>query len=133
MAWPFSKKAAMSGIDFCADTNFAVYHLSGQACVQPYAAAALAVSVVTQLELLSKPAMPAAEVAAAELFLETCEIIELTAPVKAVVLTLRRQYRLKLPDAIVAATALWLQVPLLTADQGFARITELDIVLLNPA
>ncbi len=123
----------MSGIDFCADTNFATYHLSGRAYVEPYTAASPAVSVVTALELLSKPGMPAAEVAAAELFLETCEIVELSAAVKAAVLTLRRQYRLKLPDAIVAATALWLEVPLLTADQGFARITELDVVLLSPA
>ena len=123
----------MSGIDFCADTNFAVYHLGGHRCVQPYVAAALAVSVVTELELLSKPGMPAAEVAAAELYLETCEIIELTAPIKALVLELRRQYRLKLPDAIVAATAQWLGVPLLTADKGFARIPSLDIILLDPA
>lgn len=123
----------MSGVDFCADTNFAVYHLGGHRCVQPYTAAALAASVVTELELLSKPGMPPAEVAAAELYLETCEIIELTAPIKALVLELRRQYRLKLPDAIVAATAQWLGVPLLTADKGFTRITGLDIVLLNPA
>lgn len=122
----------MSGIDFCADTNFAVYHLSGWACVEPCAAASLAVSVVTQLELLSKPMMSAPEIAAAELFLETCEVVELTAPIQALVISLRRRYRLKLPDAIVAATAHWLGVPLLTADAAFARITELDLVLLHP-
>lgn len=123
----------MSGIDFCADTNFAVYHLSGHVCVQPYTAASLAVSVVTQLELLSKPGMSASEVAAAELFLETCEIFELVLPIKAAVIALRRQYRLKLPDAIIAATAQWLGVPLLTADTHFARIAGLDMVLLHPA
>ena len=123
----------MSGIDFCADTNFAVYHLSGRACVQPYAAAVLAVSVVTQLELLSKPGMPPVEVAAAELFLETCEVCELTPPIKELVISLRRQYRLKLPDAIVAATAQWFGVPLLTADKDFARLVGLDVVLLDPA
>ncbi len=123
----------MSGIDFCADTNFAVYHLSGHACVRPYATASLAVSVVTQLELLSKPAMPLAEVAAAELFLETCEVFELTTPIKELAIAFRRQYRLKLPDAIVAATAQWLEVPLLTADKNFARIASLDLVLLDPA
>ena len=123
----------MSGIDFCADTNFAVYHLAGRAGVQPYAGAGLAVSVVTELELLSKPDMPAAEVAAAQLFLETCDIIELTAPIKAAVVALRRQYRLKLPDAIIAATAQWLGVPLLMADRGLTRIVGLDVVLLDPA
>ena len=123
----------MNGIDFCADTNFAVYHLIGHACVQPYATAVLAVPVVTQLELLSKPDMPLAEVAAAELFLETCEVLELTVPLKTLVIALRRQYRLKLPDAIVAATAQWLEVPLLTADKDFTCIGGLDVVLIDPA
>jgi predicted nucleic acid-binding protein len=123
----------MTGVDFCADTNFAVYHLSGHACVRPYLAASLAVSVVSQLELLSKPGMNAAEVEAAELYLETCEVIELTPSIQLLVIALRRQHRLKLPDAIVAATAQWLEIPLLTADKDFARITGLDIVLLNPA
>jgi len=122
----------MNGVDFCADTNFAVYHLSGHPCVQPYLAAGIAVSVVTQLELLSKPEMRLAEVEAAESYLATCEVIELTAPIKALVIGLRQQYRLKLPDAIVAATAQWLGVPLLTADKGFARIISLDMILLDP-
>lgn len=133
MEWIFSSRIAMSGIDFCADTNFAVYHLGGYPCVRPYVSASLAVSVVTELELLSKPGMPIVEVTAAELYLETCEIIELTAAIKARVIGLRRQYRLKLPDAIVAATAQWLGVPLLTADKGFACIGSLDMILLDPA
>lgn len=121
----------MSGIDFCADTNFAVYHLSGHSCVRPYLTAEMAVSVVTQLELLSKPDMLAPEVEAAESYLETCEIIELTDPIKALVIVLRRQYRLKLPDAIVAATAQWLGAPLLTADKAFSRISGLDMILYS--
>ena len=123
----------MSGIDFCADTNFAIYHLAGNACVRPYADAELAISVITEMELLSKPAMSGTEVGAAELFIETCRVIDLNAAIKVTVITLRREYRIKLPDAFVAATALWLGVPLLTADKGFSRISGLDIVLLNPA
>ena len=123
----------MSGIDFCADTNFAIYHLAGNTCVRPYAHAELAISVVTEMELLSKPAMSDTDVGAAELFIETCQVIELNAAIKATAIGLRREYRTKLPDAIVAATALWLGVPLLTADKGFSRISGLDVVLLNPA
>ncbi len=77
--------------------------------------------------------MADAEVEAAELFLETCQIIELNPAIKSAVVALRRQHRVKLPDAIVAATALWLGVPLLTADTGFSHIAGLDVVLLNPA
>ena len=64
----------MSGIDFCADTNFAIHHLGGHPCVRPYAMAGLAVSVVTELELFSKPKLPDYERRNAELFLGTCEI-----------------------------------------------------------
>ena len=123
----------MNAIDFCADTNFAIYYLDGLACVEPYATAGLAISVVTQLEVLSKPGMAGAEEKAAEAFLQTCQLIELTDNVKQVVIALRRQHQVKLPDAIVAATALWLGVPLLTADKGFSRIAGLDVVLLDPA
>ena len=123
----------MNGIDFCADTNFAIYYLDGLACVEPYTTAGLAISVVTQLEALSKPGMDRVEEEAVEAFIQTCQVVELTDDIKQVVIELRRQHRLKLPDAIVAATAFWLNVPLLTADKGFSRVSGLDVVLLNPA
>ena len=68
----------------------------------------------------------------AELFLETCTILELTAPIKTLVVALRRQHRLKLPDAIIAATAQWLDIPLLTDDEGFKKVSGLDMILLKP-
>lgn len=39
---------------------------------------------------------------------------------------------IKLPDAIIAATAIKNRVPLLTADKGFRQIAELDLILLEP-
>jgi len=44
---------------------------------------------------------------------------------------LRRRYSLKLPDAIIAATALSLEIPLLTADKDFAKIKEIDCFILE--
>jgi len=123
----------MSGIDFCADTNFVIHHLGGHPCVRPYATAGLAVSVVTELELFSKPKLPDYERRNAELFLGTCEIIELIAAIKPLVIALRQRHRIKLPDAIIAATAQWLNVPLLTADKGFVGVAGLDVVLLDPS
>lgn len=43
---------------------------------------------------------------------------------------LRKTYRLKIPDAIVAATALTQQLPLLTADTDFERIKDEVAVLM---
>jgi predicted nucleic acid-binding protein len=37
----------------------------------------------------------------------------------------------KLPDAIIAATSLYLDLPLLTADVGFKKIPNLKLILLE--
>lgn len=44
---------------------------------------------------------------------------------------LKRKYTIKLPDAIIAATAQFLQVPILTADKVFAQITEVDSIIIE--
>jgi hypothetical protein len=46
-------------------------------------------------------------------------------------INLRRKEGLKLPDAIIAATAQYLKLPLLTADKAFSEITSIDCVLLE--
>ena len=45
---------------------------------------------------------------------------------------LKIKYKTKLPDALIAASAIMLGIPLLTFDKGFSKIKELDIVLLEP-
>lgn len=56
--------------------------------------------------------------------------IELDTRVMEEAIRLRKTYRLKIPDAIVAATALTQQVPLLTADHDFERVKDEIAVLL---
>jgi predicted nucleic acid-binding protein len=41
--------------------------------------------------------------------------------------TLRKKYRCKLPDAIIAASAMANAATLVTADQDFSRISELSV------
>ena len=43
-----------------------------------------------------------------------------------------KKYGIKLPDAIIAATAIKNNLPLLTADKGFKRVSELNLNLLEP-
>jgi predicted nucleic acid-binding protein len=40
--------------------------------------------------------------------------------------------RIKLPDAIIAATAIYLDLPLLTFDSDFHNIPELKLMILKP-
>jgi predicted nucleic acid-binding protein len=44
---------------------------------------------------------------------------------------LKKKYSIKLPDAIIAATAIWYKIPLITADKGFEKIEELELILLE--
>ncbi|WP_116116502.1 PIN domain-containing protein [Algoriphagus antarcticus] len=44
---------------------------------------------------------------------------------------LKRNYNIKLPDAIIASTSLLYEIPRVTADKGFAKIKELELVLLE--
>lgn len=48
--------------------------------------------------------------------------------IKMIAAKLRREHGLKLADAIIAATAIHLDIPLLTADSGFNRLDKLITV-----
>jgi predicted nucleic acid-binding protein len=43
----------MNGINFLADTNALIYLLNGNSCMSPYLEKTLAVSVISEMELLS--------------------------------------------------------------------------------
>jgi len=55
------------------------------------------------------------------------EIIGLTKEVKELAIELRRSHRLRLPDAIVAASALVYDAVLLSNDQQLSRISGLKL------
>jgi hypothetical protein len=40
----------------------------------------------------------------------------------------RKEYNLKVPDAIIAATVLNLKIPLVSADVAFQRVNELSLI-----
>jgi predicted nucleic acid-binding protein len=44
------------------------------------------------------------------------------------VITIRRKYRLKTPDAIIAASAVKINVPLVSADKEFRRVHGLVVI-----
>ena len=102
------------------DTNIVLYLLGGR-LAQPLPAGEYAVSVITEMELLSFPGLKPAEETAVKQFLANVTLIELTAPVRAIAINLRRSHRLKLPDAAVAASAVSLGAELLTNDEAIVR------------
>ena len=122
----------MSGVDYIADTNAAVYLLAGNACMKPFLGKKLAVSVITVMELLSFPEIDEKEETTIRSFLKNCEILNISEDVSEHTIKIRRTYKIKLPDAIIAATAVSSSVPLITADAGFLRIKSLQVEKLLP-
>lgn len=106
------------------DTNAVLYALGGR-LAEPLPAGNYAVSVITVLELLSFPTLGPGDELAVREFLSDVEAIDLTPPVKEAAIALRRQHRLKLPDAIIAGTALALGADLITNDARLHHIPGL--------
>jgi len=52
--------------------------------------------------------------------------------VKTLAIDIRRKYRMKTIDAIVATSAIYFDLPLLTADKSFKKIIELTVLLITP-
>ncbi|MBQ1832572.1 MAG: type II toxin-antitoxin system VapC family toxin [Treponema sp.] len=122
----------MNGTDFLADTNALIYLLDGNPCMVPYLQKKLAFSVISEMELLSFSGITKSEEEKIKSFLSDCKEISLSDEIKETVIKLRKNYRIKLPDAIIAASALANKIPLITADKGFCQISELCLELIVP-
>jgi len=81
------------------------------------------ISVITEIELFSKPELPPEEEESLRIFLlDRISIVDITNEIKKEVIALRRSTKHKLPDCIVAATAIVLNATLLTADLRLLRL-----------
>ncbi len=112
------------------DTNIVIYLQKGK-LAQPLPKAHYAVSFVTEIELFSFPSISFAEKQSLQKLFEYLEVVNLTNDLKWKAIELRRDYRLKLPDALVVATALTHQALLLTNDLHLQRIPTLKVQTLE--
>jgi predicted nucleic acid-binding protein len=66
-----------------------------------------------------------------KLLISDCFYWDWNNDIKQRTIALRRGYKIKLPDAIIAATSLVYNVPLITFDKGFSKIRELDLIVID--
>ena len=133
MLLQYKRKCGMNGTDCIADTNALIYLLSGDPCMRPYLSKRIGLSVISEMELLSFPEITASEEQRVRLLINDCTVLFLTENIKNKAVILRRTYKIKLPDAIIAATAIENNLQLVTADREFNQITELDLIPIKPA
>jgi len=107
------------------NTNVILY-LPGGKLAQPLPAGQYFVSVISEMELLSYPSLDEAAFAQVRGFLAEVTVVDLTEEVREIAIRLRRQHMVKLPDAIVAGTALSLRADLITNDTKLLRVPGLS-------
>ena len=102
------------------DTNIILYHLADN-LQEPLPKGQRYISIISEIELLSYPGLSASEEQLIHNFLEHAVLIDLSLDIRKQAILLRRQHNLKLPDAVIVATAMQHQATLLTNDKGLVR------------
>jgi predicted nucleic acid-binding protein len=122
----------MNGIKILCDTNTLIHLLNNNAEVVDFLMGKqVFISVITELELYGKQDIDPNEISIIDMLVESCFVIDLLQLVKQIVKKIKQKYKVKLPDAIVAATAIYMDIPLVTFDTDFDKIGELKLVLLK--
>jgi len=117
-------------LDYLIDTNILV-SLFNDELTEPIPDGELGYSIITEIELLSFTGLEKDEETLIRTNLKTLSQIPLTASIAEKTIQLRRQYRLKTPDAIVVASAWECEAILLSNDRQLAQINEIQIFALE--
>lgn len=122
----------MNGSKLLIDTNIVLYFLQGHSeLTKILTEYHLAVSFISELELLSFGKLSPEDDSLIKTFLKFVYIIDINHSIKSKTVELRATKKLKLPDAIIAATAISQNIPLMTADKDFSKIKDSRIILFE--
>src|SRR4051812_39979626 len=104
----------MNGFSFVADTNFLIDVHEGNQKVAPFLEGTAVVSVISEIELLGWYQLADEDKKQLRSLLDDCIIFELTSEIRRLAIEIRQQKKIKTPDAIIAATAIHLQIPIVS-------------------
>ena len=121
------------------DTNIIIYHFRGLSPwtdfingLSPADACNTWISVITKMELLAwDEPTPEAEWQV-RVFLNRLNIAPLSLAIETEAISLRRKTRLKLPDAIIAATAVITEAVLVTNDKAMGALNWPNLNVIIP-
>ena len=117
--------------DYLVDTNIIIYYLNGDEIAIDWLRKhkGLSISIIASLEVLSYP-FTEEEDEIVRGFLDAFGLFDLDQPIFEKTIQLRRTHKIKLPDAIIAATASYHNLTLVT--RNVSDFAQLDLELFNP-
>ena len=113
------------------DTNSVIYFFDGEETVSyliENAKYQIVISCITKIELLCFEANDKAAVKGIRDFLKEVEIVYIDDDIIDSAVNYRKSHKLKVPDAIIAATAKAMRLSLVTADKAFQKIPDIEII-----
>ncbi len=120
----------MSGVDFLLDSNVIIGLLKSEPAANELKQdlgigdKGNAFSQISRMELLSFKGLKPDEEARINEFLSFCHRFQVDERIEAETIAIRRQSKLLLPDAIIAATAVVYGLTLVTLDKRLAKFME---------
>lgn len=122
----------MNGNRILADTNIIIYLLSGNQQVSELLEnKKVYLSFISEIELFSSKTLNNAEIKLINALLEQCIIVDINSFIKQDAIYFRKKHNLKIPDALIAAAAKYHNLPIITSDSAFKKISEINIIFFE--
>lgn len=123
-----------NGVNLLIDSNILIYWLGGNLnAAQILSENIIHYSIITEIEVKGHTSLISQqEKIKLEKVLNRFKKISLTEEIKEIAIEYKIQYNLKTPDAIIAATARFLKLPLVTGDKKVSQVENIIIVLFTP-
>lgn len=107
-----------------------LFSISGMAFIADVFDEVPNISVITEIEALSWISTDKVKEKIIKEFVLDANVLSLSPAIVSQSIAIKRSRKIKMPDAIIAATAIIHNLILLTSDMGFANISGLEII--NP-
>ena len=119
----------MSGNKVLLDTNAVLYILNGDETLADFLfEKELYLSIISEMELLAYKHIADKEQQEINAFLNDFIIVNIDEKIKLSTIEVKKTSGMKLPDSIIAATAITLKLPFLTSDNHFKKVSNLSLI-----
>ena len=113
----------MDKLRYVLDTNTIIWLLKSETIPEIFDSVELFASIISRIELLSKPDITPEDEREIQNFLSAITVVGIDSSIESKAIDLRRSRKLKLPDSIIAATAIVLNATLLTRDDQLLHLS----------
>jgi predicted nucleic acid-binding protein len=127
-----TNKEEESECQLLVDTNVFIYALEGKFDLAKLDNTLRAVSIISKIELLGRKNITTDEIKQILKKLQGLHVVKLDDSIENMAIKVKQQRHVKIPDAIIAATAIVKNLTLVTADVKLAKVEGLKVKLVQP-